>query len=356
MLPNRWAKRLKTQESVQRSLCRMGFLLFAVAPTLFVLSSWLWSITPWSRYGSVRAWERLISISIGVDVDLQSVENFAPHCYRFQDVTLKHPETGNTIAIIPSIEFQRGQATWILRLQSPVIELDEASNLAHTIHQRYLCQPNLAFPTAICSFRGLTLMKDSPAMEPLHLESRFQCNKDKTSLQARFDLASNDGSQSASFAVERLHDAIAPRTSWSLETQGLEIPGKVLTAFQSNASKLGPDASFRGDILCEQDDLNWHAEIAGIFQKVQWNHGQAPEVFAAPQNSQNVRVEHIEIYNGHWVKVDGLVTAESGLTTDLSRWLATAMAPATGVQPASHVVDPFENTAQFRNAPSTIQR
>jgi hypothetical protein len=244
MLPNRWAKRLKTQESVQRSLCRVGFLLFAVGPTLFVLSSWLWSITPWSRYYSVRAWERAISMNLGVDADLESVENFAPHCYRFQDVTLKHPETGDTIAIIPSFEFHRGQATWLLRLESPMVELEHASNLVHAIHHRYLCQPNLAFPTTTCSIRGLTLMKDSPAMEPIYIESHFQCNKDKTSLQSRFDLVKNDGSQSASFAVERLHDAIAPRTSWLLETHGLEIPSKVLAAFQSKALQLGPVATF----------------------------------------------------------------------------------------------------------------
>jgi len=356
MLPNRWAKRLKTQESVQRSLCRVGFLLFAVGPTLFILSSWLWSLTPWARYWSVRAWERSISISIGVDVDVHSVENFAPHSYRLLDVTLKHPETGDTIATIPSIEFQRGQATWNLRLQSPIIELDQALHLVHTIHERYLCQPNLAFPTTTCSLRGLTLMKDSPAMEPIYLESRFQCDKDKTSLQTRFDLAIHDGSQSASFAVERLHDAIAPRTSWLLETQGLEIPSKVLAAFQPNASQLGPDASFRGDVSCEQDEFNWHAAVAGIFQKVQWNSGQDPDVPTTLRNLQNVRVEHVEIDNGHWLQVDGLVTSESGLTSDLSRWLATAMAPATGVQPASHVADPIENSAKLRNAPSTIQR
>ncbi len=356
MLPNRWAKRLKTQESVQRSLCRLGFLLFAVGPPLLILSSWLWSITPWARYWSVRAWERSISISIGVDVDIQSVRNFAPHHYRLANVTLKHPETGVTIATIPLIEFQRRQASWNLQLQSPAIELDQALHLVHTLHERYLCQPNLAFPTTMCSLRGLTLMNDSPAMEPIYLESRFQCDKDKTSLQTRFDLASHDGSQSASFAVERLHDAIAPRTSWSLETPGLEIPSIVLAAFQPKASTLGPHASFRGEIRCEQDDFNWHAAIAGIFQKVQWNSDRSLEVLAVPKSTQNVRVDHIEIYNGRWVQVEGLVTAESGATSDLSRWLTVALAPATDVQPASHVDHAIESTAKLRNASGSMQR
>jgi hypothetical protein len=354
MLPNRWAKRLKTQESVQRSLCRIGFLLFAMGPTLFILGSWLWSIMPWTQYWTIRSWEHSISLSIGADVDIRSVQNFAPHQYRLHDVALKHPETGKAIARIPAIEFQRGPSSWHLRLQSPSVELEQALILVQAIHRRFLCQPNLAFPTTTCSLRGLTLMSDSPAMEPIYLESRFQCDEDKTSLQARFDLATNDGSQSACFTVERLHQAIAPRTSWSLETQGLEIPSKVLAAFQPNASQLGPDASFCGDMRWEQDEQNWRAEIAGIFRKVRWNDPQSPDVFPETKATHNVRVEHIDIQNGHWMQVNGLVTAESGSTSDLSRWLAAAMAPA--VQSASHVSDAIESTAQLRNAPSAIQR
>ncbi len=354
MLPNRWAKRLKTQESVQRLLCRAGFLLFAVGPTLIILGSWLWSIMPWTEYWTLHSWEHSISLSIGADVDIQSVQNYAPNQYRLHDVTLKHPETGNAIATIPSIEFQRGQSNWHLRFYSPSVELDQALILVRAIHQRYLCQPNLAFPTTTCSLRGLTLTSASTVMEPIYFESRFQCDQEKSLLQARFDLAKNDGSQPASFAIERLHQTIVPRTSWSLETQGVEIPSSVLAAFQSQASHLGPDASFRGDIRWEQDELNWRAEIAGLFRKVQWSHSSSSEAFSQPLTTHNVRVEHIKIHNGYWMQVDGLVTAESGSTSDLSRWLATAMTPA--VQSASHIADPVESTAQLRDTPSAIQR
>jgi hypothetical protein len=354
MLPNRWAKRLKTQESVQRSLCRLGFVLFALGPTLLILGSWFWSIMPWTQYWKIRAWERSISLSIGAEVDIGSVQNFAPHQYRLLDVTLKHPETGNAIAIAPLIEFQRGSSNWHLRFQSPSVELEQASKLVHAIHQRFLCQPNLAFPTTTCSLRGLTLMNKTPVMEPICIESQFQCDIEKSSFQAKFDLAINDGSESASFAVERLHQAIAPRTSCWLETQGMEIPATVLAAFQPNASQLGPDASFRGDIRWEQDELNWRADLAGLFHNVRWNSRRGPDVFAETPTTHNVRVEHVAIQNGHWIQVDGKVTAESGTTSDLSRWLAAAMAPP--VQSASHVSDPVENTAKLRDAPTAIQR
>ncbi len=339
MLPNRWAKRLKTQESAQRSLCRLGFLLFAVAPTLVIIGSWVWAIAPWSRYWSAQAWERTISLNFGVAVQIGRLENFAPNSYRFLNVTLKHPETGDSIAIIPSIEYQRRQAIWHLRLHSPVVELSQATNLVHAIHQRYLCQPNLAFPTTTCSLRGLTLMYESVAMEPIFLEAQFQCEQEKSSLQVRFDLARNlantDGSQSARLAVERFHDVVSPRTNWLLETHALEVPCKVLAAFQPTASQLGPEATFQGDIQWEQDELNWRAALAGVFQKVQWNHGYDARPPASSKGGQ-VRVELAKVFNGRLVQAEGLVTAESGGNRNLADWLAAVLPSTSAVQPASH--------------------
>ena len=345
MLPSRWAKRLKTQESVQRSLCRIGFLLLAVLPTLFVMSSWLWSITPWSRYWTVRTWERTISLNMGVDVHIVSIENTAPNRCRLHGVTLKHPETADSIATIPSIEFHRSNATWMLRLQSPVIELSQASNFVQAIHQRCLCQPNLAFPPMTCSIRELTLMNDAEASEPIYLESRFQCNTNMSSLQIRFDLAknlaTNNDAQSASFVVERLHDAIAPRTSWLLETHGLEVPCKVLAAFQSVASQLGPNATFQGDLHWEQDNTNWHASLAGIFQKIRWNAASDAMSIAMPKNGL-IRVEAAQVANGRFVQADGLVTSESGSQIDLGHWLSASglMSLPSAVQAASHTTSP----------------
>ncbi len=199
-------------------------------------------------------------------------------------------------------------------------------------------------------------MKDSPAMEPIYLESRFQCNQDKTSLQIRFDFAKNDGSQSASLAVERLHDAIAPRTSWLLETHSMEIPCKVLAAFQSNASYLGHEATFQGEVFWEQDHVNWRAALAGIFQRVQWNHGQDSMFLSTAENEQSIRVDNVQVYNGRLLQVDGLVTTESGSTSQLAHWLAAALSPPSAVQAASHMVDTADSSAQLRNAPSAIQR
>ncbi len=349
MLPNRWAKRLKMQESAQRSLCRLAFVLFAIIPTTLIVCTWFWSIAPWSQYWTAQTWERRISLNLGVDVQLARVENFAPYSYRFHHVTVKHSETGDLIAVIPSIEFQQRQSAWHLRLQSPKVELEQAAHLTQSIHQRYLCQPNLAFPFTFCSIRDMTLMRETPVMESICLEAQFQYQKDKTSFHARFDLATNDASTSASLDIERHHNLASPFTGWLLQTGGVTIPCAVMASFQSVTTKLGPDATFQGDVRWEQGVVDSRAALRGIFQNVRFQN--APVAMASsgtlpPNNKGSIRVDFAQVMNGLIVQADGLVTMDSGHQSELSVWLPVLSLPPQTVQPASHV-DP---SVQLRSA------
>jgi len=339
MLPNRWAKRLKMQESAQRSLCRLAFVLFAIVPTLLIACGWFWSITPWSQYWTARAWERRISLNLGVDVELARVENFAPYSFRFHSVTVKHAETGDLIAVIPSIEFQQRPSAWHLRLQAPKVELEQAAHLAHSVHQRYLCQPNLAFPLTLCSIRDMTLMRETPVMESIYLESRFQYQKDKTSFNARFDLATNDASKSASLDIERHHNIASPFTGWLLQTGGVAVPCAVFASFQSVATKLGPDASFQGDVRWEQGAVDSRAALSGVFQNVRLQNepiAMAASHALVPNSKGSIRVDLAQAMNGHIVQADGLVTLDSGHQSELSVWLADQSLPRANVQPANY--------------------
>ncbi len=353
MLPNRWAKRLKMQESAQRSLCRLAFVLLAIAPMFLILTVWLWSIMPWSRSWSARAWERRISLNFGVDVHLESVENFAPYCFRFHNVTVKHSETSELIATIPSIVFQQRQATWNLRLQSPQVELEHAAYLVQSIHQRYLCQPNLAFPLTVCSIRDMKLMRETPAMEPIFFESKFLCGKESTLFEATFDLASNDGSNSAILKIERHHNIASPYTGWQLATGAIAIPCTVLAAYQPTASMLGPESTFQGELQWEQSLVDSRAVLQGVFANVRFQNEPLPtKAFHVNDTTSkgSIRVDLARVMNGQVVQADGLVTTDSGRQCELSTWCALQAPQQSAVQSANHV----DAAAQLR--PSSTQR
>ena len=317
-------------------LCRLGFLLFAFAPTILILSGWFWSIMPWSQSWTARGWEKTISLNMGVDVRFKSMASYAPSSYRFYDVRVRHPETGDLIASIPTVELQHRQATWHIRLQSPRVELAQATQLVNAIHQRYLCQPNLAFSTTTCSIRELTLANQSPSMEPLYLEARFQCHKDKTRLEAFFDLSHDYGEKSARISIERLHDLSSPQTICFLRTAGVKIPCTVLAVFHSFATRLGPEAFFKGDIQCEQEAFDTRLTLAGIFYDVMWNQPHDTTTPPLLGNGQ-IRVDFAESLNGRLTNVSGLVTAGNGWNSDLEQWLASASQTQSPVQSANHI-------------------
>lgn len=345
MLPNRWAKRLKMQESAQRLLCRLCFLLFAIVPSLSILGVSTWSMTPWAKYWSNRAWERRLSLSFGVDVQLESAVNFAPNSYRLLNIAVKHPETGESIAIIPTIEFQEREHFWHLQIQSPRIAIEKADYLAHVIHQRFLCQPNLAFPPTKCSISQLMFSDDKSVMAPIHFKSVFHCNKEKTSLMANLSLQEQVDTHSARFEIERQHEAEIPTTQWLLQTGEIQIPSAILAAFQPSAAQLGPDATFNGTIGWTHNAVASQTEIRGLFKDVRWS---SPNTNVAPPwiSKSQVRVQYAQILNGRPLKTEGFVMADSGSNSTLSNWLAAVLSAPPSVQSASH----FDPGVQLRQA------
>lgn len=344
MLPARWAKRLKMQESAQRSWCRLGFVVFAGLPTALTLAWCLWSLSPFSQMVAKSAWETQIAGVLGVSVQIDQVHVIAPNRYRLRGLRLTHPETKQLIVTLDQTDLVKStigsRQEWLMLLKKGCLAVEPLRFLVSQIHERWLCQPQQNYPRFHCIADDVSVFKNEVlVLENVHWESQFVGRSDLSTLECSAswkrssETARNVPDPSKAFAEStteepltivaiRQHTLEEPLTTWRLRTSEYAIPEAIIASLCRERITIGNNASIKGAFESQQTRFDWNLLMDSVqVENVTWDQVTSSLPFRL-LGTGHVSIASAYLLNGQIQSADATVNALSG---SISRtWLANS--------------------------------
>lgn len=311
MLPQRWGKRLKIHESVQRLMCRFVFLCFGFLPPLLLVVGWGWSTTPWADWLERDRWRDRLSLQLGLPTEVAAVDYLAPKLVRLTGVNLEHPETGAQVAHAETLELRQERGLWKLHIPAAKIELKQLAFAAEAVHERCLCRPQLALPIVDASIGRLDIEDDGLLIESMSLRSEWICRSQQSRCRVEYRPL-KDENQLGKLEIDRWHTTERPLSRIVLQTGNGAVAYSLLNAFFPTADRLGPNVAFRGDFEWRQDSQAWNAIIhQGRFEDVSW--GQLTSSLPYELTGRgHIELQNVLIADGRISQMQGTVTAQAG--------------------------------------------
>src|SRR4029450_2230413 len=127
-------------------LCRWGFVLFCLLPTL-VVGVWALAraesgINPLIAKGEI---EQELARRLGLMVEIDRARGTAS-AFRLEGLCFRDPETGEIVAHAAAVDAVHADYRWQITAFGPAVMLTHARRLLPRLHDRLLCGPDEASP------------------------------------------------------------------------------------------------------------------------------------------------------------------------------------------------------------------
>jgi len=260
---------------------RAAFLSFCLAPTL-LLAAWFAYAAP-SRVVAVDTslWEEELSWILGLDVQVERVEQ--PELGRtvLYGVEIFDPEWGE-IGRIRALELARTEEGVAIVASQPELRADRSLELGRLLHDRFL-RTRRAGDLPVHILAGeltLTIESEDPLVPPrgetlTDVDLWISSSEAGPQLSAEFRLAAAPEAQPVHCRVVRNNrSGEAPTTWWSLDTQAdhdapaAAMPCWLLSQVLPSLSALGDHSRFAGHCHGELTGAGWDGKVVGRFDNV----------------------------------------------------------------------------------------
>lgn len=257
-------------DRTRRLLCRLGFLLFCVAPTLAVAARIVVVRSPAYIAARGAECERRISDALGLAVSVRQVHELLQGVTELDDIVLTEPETGALIARIRHLEFTRQDGQLVVLASQPEIEGLQVWRLWESLHERVLrtCR---ADASGARFYAGEVTIRPADGQRATTLTDVWgQLASTDAGPQATLEFreAALQMSEPAQLRITRNRQIQPPATRWELNTRSTALPCSLLADYLGVLRNLGEDASFQGAIEAMPTADGWEGEIAGRFRDV----------------------------------------------------------------------------------------
>ncbi len=250
MLPKNWARRLKTNESVQRVLCRIAVVVSAVFPLLYLITATIYWKSPGYAYQRTQTIANTISDACGVGVKIESVTTLDRHRIQINNLKLQHPETFETLAKVDIAMAERVGAQWIVHAPQLDCAVNKLLAVSRVAHDRFLCRADerLAKMQIVCD--KVRLLDETSNTTTGKLQVAFTPKVDRSSLQISIQPQA-DNEKTIDLRFNRLRDSSPLATTIELATNGFQIPIEYLSGVLGYVELLGDKATFEGTLVYE---------------------------------------------------------------------------------------------------------
>ena len=257
-------------DSTRRLLCRLGFLLLCVLPTLAV-AGWVSVICSPSYVAACKAaWETRLSQHLGLSVRLQGVQNPSRGVTVLEGLVLSDPETEARVASVRQIEIgYRGDELVVLAAQ-PELVSEEMWRLCEALHERVLRSPS-ASQVKVHFYAGEMNVKQSGDQGDSTLtDVHCRLTPTATGPQATIEFCdvALQMSEPAQLRITRNRQVSPPATRWELRTRSTPLPCYLLADHVEILANLGDLATFQGTVEAMQGADGWEGEVTGRFRDV----------------------------------------------------------------------------------------
>jgi hypothetical protein len=297
-------------------------------------------------------WELWLSSQLGAKVRVAAYESRAPGRFALHELRLLHPETGALIGRARMAEVQRSEGKWAIRLNQPELESSELSTAWRIAHDWFLCRPQTSSQAARIGASQLTIQSAGqshilhdtsltilPASEATLFSLQFKplAGRTSTSTADSADIATTQSDTPAQWIVKRHHRQDGLKTEMQLRSGTDPLPCSLLAEVLPWLGKLGPQATFAGNMDIELHQKAWRAMLtSGHFTGVELSEITA-EPEAAISGRGEMHFEHfvisqagIELIHGGGLIESGQMT--SGLFHALGDYLGVSLRKTNEVQ------------------------
>jgi len=262
--------------SIQRLfLCRAGFLLFCLLPTL-ATGAWIVCFRP-VVYSAAQTgqWEKQLSRELGMRVELGRITLQPGGVLRVEDVKISEPESRAVIATARIIELALTEEGYVVLASYPQVRTSQFAAVWELAHGRLLRKQFIFDRPVHILGQRLTVIDDQSRTKRAETFTDFECHlrqePQQTSLHLEFRRDAIDFNQRASFHAVRRRSTGRTRgmtTRWTLDTHATPLPCWLVAKQAPALTPLGPDCEFRGKVWGEHTPAGWQGEVGGEFHTV----------------------------------------------------------------------------------------
>lgn len=257
-------------DRTRRLLCRWGFLLLGVGPTLAVVIGIGVVRSPSYIAAQRAACERQLSEILGLNVAVAEFRQLLQGVTQLEQVTLTEPETGEAIGRIRHLEFGRQAGQWVILASQPEIEGAHVWRLWEALHERLLRTRGADAADALFYAGELTVRpaggQRATTLTDVRASLRMTDGGPQTALEFR-DVALQM-SEPAQLRITRDRQVQPPATRWELNTRSTALPCSLLADYLDILRTAGDRATFQGTIAAAPSAKGWAGEITGRFLDV----------------------------------------------------------------------------------------
>lgn len=210
------------------------------------------------------AWyEGQLSALLGCDVQVAAVELRAPNRRLVHGLKFLHPETGETIARLQTLDIYESTAGYALRLIKPELVSDQMAGVYRLLHEQVLCRPSQRPQASVAWIDGLSIVGGRGgrvSFRNVHLELKRVPNETQATLTFAVDGVAG---QAATLAFARVHNTAVPTSRLKLATGGQRIPAHWIAQFAPHFSLPGEAAVITGQFALTYTLDHWSIEGNG---------------------------------------------------------------------------------------------
>ncbi|MGO9114501.1 MAG: hypothetical protein ACLP9L_35235 [Thermoguttaceae bacterium] len=304
-------------DHTRRQICMAAFLALCVLPTLAVTS---WSVArhlPWHK----QAEEQRLSQELGLDVSIESMRHVEPGVVRYTGLKLTDPETG--LKLFGCLELS---ATWTSMTDSqgqtrPAIVLaatqaesaaSDWERLNEVLRRRLECQggrPEIELRLTADQWalhngnetQVLLAVKGGIGLMPSGIQARLD-----------FQLPGVNSPEPVQMGIVRNRQVSPPADGFEMHTGPSPVPCRLLATYVTEASALGPNCRFSGDVSTYSTPDGWSGDVSGQLTGVDLGRLARENSAAAIMGTADIALKKVKFQRGRIDELAGRIVCGPG--------------------------------------------
>ncbi len=316
-------------ETTRRRLCRAGFVLVCVVPTLLVVGWATWLRR--TEYRDLVA--RGLSARLGFAVTLTSVRHPHPDVTLLEGLELADPETGKRLARVRLVEVDASGSVLTLVASQPEIDAGNWSPWWDLL-ARELRRSRGQGAQLRLACGEVTL--HMPLGDQTFTEVRCQVESTEQGSEAAcsFRLAGHEMPEPATLRVLRNRQTTPATAGLEIQTGGATLAGGLLAAAWPPVARLGAHCRFRGSLKARENAHGWDGELAGQLLGVDLSELVSVQFPHRLSGRAELLIEQLRFHSGRIEQATGTLTAGPGL---IGRSLLKSASETIGLVPAGEI-------------------
>lgn len=306
-------------------ICRSGFVLFALLPTLIVGGWIIRRGMPEYSLAQRTEWERELSQRLGVSVSIARLDYPQPSMARLGDVKFANPETGEPLATIRSVEVVRSGDAFTIEASQPIVDIQQLSLLGPRLHDRLLQTGSSAATNCQLVAADVTLQSPRGAITFQELIGVVgQTPGGDPAIDLEFALPSANGEVArGTVSLTRNRQVRPPVTRWQLDTGNAPLPCWLVVDALPQLRQLGADAQFAGAAVWTVASDGLQGEITGRLTEVDLDALVSEQLLHQLSGRATVTLQPAAIERGQLTQLRGSLQAMDG-------WVSPSLLVAAG--------------------------